>query len=157
VTGTVGSLAVGVLVSLVVSCTPPASTVAPRPIAPDGATPISSAPSRQLADIPFKTNNELPDCISVTATGGKTVGNLLLGAVRVETKKIIADCGCPSRWLIYRAIRNFHGYQSQQVSGIVVAPEPGGPPRNLDLVLEADNEHPEAGFLTVDVSCRPPD
>jgi len=156
VIGTIRSLAMVVLVSLT-SCTRSAPRVVPPPGSTDGPALAGGAAPRPLADIPFDTNNELPDCIGVTATGEKTVGNLLLGTVRLETKKIIAHCGCPSRWLIYRAIRKLHGHESQQASGIAAAPPPGAPGRELDFVLETDNEHPEAGSLTVDVGCRPPD
>jgi len=85
------------------------------------------------------------------------VGSLLLGAVPLQTTQIIGDCGCPSRRFIYRASRTFRGQESQQASGIVAAPPPGNSGRELDLVLEADNEHPEAGSLTVDFACRHPD
>jgi len=156
VIGTIRSLAIVALVSLA-SCSRSASSVVPRSGSTDGPMLDSSALPRGLPDIPFSISNEISDCLGATATGGKTAGNLLLGSVRLETKKIIAHCGCPSRWLIYRAIRKFHGHESQQASGIVAAPPPGAPGREVDVMLEADNEHPEAGSLTVDVGCRPPD
>jgi len=92
----------------------------------------------------------------VTAAGGRTVGNLLLGKVHLEARKIIADCICPSKWLMYRALRTAHGYHAEQASGILLAPDPGTPGRDLDVVLQADKDHPEVGSLTAVFDCRPP-
>jgi hypothetical protein len=142
-----------VLVSLAVSCARPG----PAPLTEvAGGAPVNAVTPRPLPEIPFEVHSEIPDCVTVTAAGGRTMGNLLLGAVHVETRKIIADCVCPSKWLLYRAIRSFHGYHSEQASGILLAPDPESPGRDLDVVLQADKDHPEAGSLTVVLDCRPP-
>lgn len=142
-----------VLVSLTASCTRRAP--APTTEAAGGAAgrPINPKPPAPLS---FEAHSEIPDCVRVTAVGERVARNLLLGTVRLETRKIIADCVCPSKWLMYRAIRTVHGYRAEQASGILLAPDPGTPGRDLDIVLQSDTDHPEEGALTVVLDCRPP-
>ena len=80
--------------------------------------------------------------------------NLAVGALHLETTKIIAGCGCTSRWLLARTLRVTSGFETEIASAVVLAPDPNATGRDVHVVLDPDRDHPQAGTNIVAVGCR---
>jgi len=143
------------LVSLLPACT------SPRPTNTTGKT-TDAAPARQrspaqppAADVRFAVKSDIADCLDVVGKTTAYDGDLLLGVVDLKTTKITADCGCTSKWLLYRSVFVTDGLETEVASGSLLAAEPADPPIERRLVLLADREHLPARPITVHVGCAP--
>lgn len=143
-----GWLGFGAIVTLV-SC-----SRRPSMEADAGAGGAAAAQSGRDRIASFQARSDISACLSVEARGGTASENLAVGTLHLETKKIIAECGCTSRWLLARTLRVASGFETEIASAVVLAPDPNATGRDVHVVLDPDRDHPQAGTNIVAVGCR---
>jgi hypothetical protein len=132
-------------------------TAPPEGRAADAALPgnaeTAGAPARPA--VPFTVVSDIPDCLAVLRKGTASDSNLLLGIVELKTTRMTADCGCTSKWLLYRSVTTHLGLETQFASGSLLFSDRGAPSIERRVVLLGDKDHSPSEPLTLHVSCEP--
>ena len=122
---------------------------------PDASPPRPQGIAEAPPQIPFTVTSDIPDCLEVSGNRSHADSNLLLAEVRLTSNAITAQCGCISKWLLYRSVTSTDGLETELASGSLLAPEPGAGPIERQVLLHGDREHLPALPLIVHVGCAP--
>jgi hypothetical protein len=119
------------------------------------AVAASSGRGPAGARVDFAVQSDIPGCLSVARKDTIEQGNLLLARIETKTTHISAECGCTSRWLLYRSVAEREGIETELASGSLLAGTPGGPSVERLVVLLTERAHPPTDGLVLHVGCAP--
>jgi hypothetical protein len=144
-------------VVLVVACekrtSPDCSGDAARPQA--AAATVAPKSGRVRPQVDFTVRSDIPGCLSVVRKDTTEQENLLLAKIETTTTHITADCGCTSRWLLYRSVAEREGIETELASGSLLAGPPGAPSVGRLVVLLSERSHPPTDALILHIGCAP--
>lgn len=119
------------------------------------AAALVPKPAPVAPQVDFTVRSDIPGCLGVVRKATTEHENLLLARIETKTTQITADCGCTSRWLLYRSVTEREGIETELASGNLLAGRPGGPSVERLVVLLSEKAHPPADPVILHVGCAP--